>query len=170
MPSKKTAIITGSYDLITSGHMDLIRRSSALFDRVYVVILANTEKNTGLFTAGERLEMARLAVEAEGLGNVKTEVHPGLTSDFARKVGAGYIVRGARSGADFDYEYELSLIMKRFDEKLETIILPSSKDTCMISSTYVRDLLKYGCELGDAVPDGCRERMLEIYGNRERAR
>ena len=163
MPSKRTAIITGSFDPITSGHMDLIRRSSALFDRVYVVILANTEKNTGLFTADERLEMARLALEAENLKNVTAEVYPGLTSDFAEKVHAGYIVRGARSGADFDYEYELSLIMKRFDEKLETVILPASKDTCMISSTYVRDLLKYGCALDGSVPDGCREKMLGIY-------
>lgn len=87
----------------------------------------------------------------------------GLTSDYIHSVGAKFIVRGARNATDYDYELGLSLIMKRFDSEFETIILPSSPSLSAVSSTYVRELLKYGCDLGDAVPDSCRELMLELY-------
>ena len=97
-----------------------------------------------------------------GLPNVHTMVYGGLTSDAAAKIGATVIVRGARSASDYDYEYTLSLIMKRFAPQIETIILPTAPEYTAVSSTYVRELLKYGCELGDAVPDGCRARMQEM--------
>ena len=160
----KHAIITGSFDPITSGHIDLINRASSAFDKVTVVILANTEKKSGLFTADERLELTNLALSSlENCENVSATVYGGLTSDIARELGAKFIVRGARSGADFDYEYNLSLIMKRFDAGLETVILPAAPTLSAISSTYVRDLLRYGVELGDAVPSTCHKRMLEIF-------
>ncbi len=155
---KRTAMITGSFDPVTSGHLDLIRRSAAIFDEVWVVIVANTEKKSGLFTPDERLALMEAAVA--GIPNVRTMVWGGLTSDAAEKIGASVIIRGARNATDYDYEYTLSLIMKRFAPHIETIILPTSPEYAAISSTYVRDLLKYGCDLGDAVPDGCREQML----------
>lgn len=157
------AIITGSFDPITSGHENLIRRASTLFDEVTVVILANTEKKSGLFDPADRLTMVQSCIDATGLSNVKAMLYGGLTSDAAHMLGADYIVRGARNASDFDYEYNLSLIMKRFDPAFETIILPTDPSLSMISSTYVRDLLKYGCDLGDAVPEACREMMLELY-------
>ena len=157
------AIITGSFDPITSGHENLIRRASTLFEEVTVVILANTEKKSGLFDPADRLTMVQSCIDATGLPNVKAMLYGGLTSDAAHMLGADYIVRGARNASDFDYEYNLSLIMKRFDPAFETIILPTDPSLSMISSTYVRDLLKYGCDLGDAVPEACREMMLELY-------
>ena len=163
----RRAIITGSFDPITSGHMDLIERASAMFDEVFVVILANTEKKSGLFSADARLEIAKCAVSSQKRGNVTVCLHSGLTSDIARELGAHYIVRGARCGTDFDYEYNLSCIMKRFAPEIETVILPASPALSAISSTYVRDLLKYGCDLGDAVPESCRNIMLEIYKNQK---
>ncbi len=164
----KKALITGSFDPITSGHVDLILRSSALFDEVYVVILANTEKQSGTFSPAERLELLEEVITSLPCKNVKAALHGGLTSDFANKVGATFIVRGARSAADFDYEYNLSLIMKRFDPTLETIILPTAPHLSAISSTYVRDLLKYGCELGDAVPSSCKEKMIHLYKQKQK--
>ncbi|MBQ8370426.1 MAG: pantetheine-phosphate adenylyltransferase [Clostridia bacterium] len=160
------AIITGSFDPVTSGHENLIRRASPLFEEVTVVILANTEKKSGLFDPADRLAMVQACIDATGLTNVKAILYGGLTSDAAHELGADYIIRGARNATDFDYEYNLSLIMKRFDPAFETIILPTDPTLSMISSTYVRDLLKYGCELGDAVPEACREMMRELYNNR----
>lgn len=158
-------MITGSFDPVTSGHLDLVRRSAAMFDEVWVVILANTEKKSGLFAPDERLELVNAAVA--DIPNVHSMVYGGLTSDAAEQIGASVIVRGARNATDFDYEYTLSLIMKRFAPHIETIILPTAPEYAAISSTYVRDLLKFGCDLGDAVPDGCRERMLEIMNEKK---
>ncbi len=157
------AIITGSFDPITSGHENLIRRASPMFEEVTVVILANTEKKSGLFDPADRLRMVQLCIDATGLCNVKAMLYGGLTSDAVHELNADYIIRGARNATDFDYEYNLSLIMKRFDPAFETIILPTDPSLSMISSTYVRDLLKYGCELGDAVPAACRDMMRKLY-------
>jgi len=159
----KNAIITGSFDPVTSGHTDLILRASRMFDNVYAVILANTEKAGGAFHPNDRLELLQRAIADLPCSNASAVLYGGLTSDIARQLDAKFIVRGARSASDFDYEANLSLIMKRFDPELETIILPTSPALSAISSTYVRDLLKYGCELGDAVPDGCRNLMKELY-------
>ncbi len=158
-----TAIITGSFDPITSGHIDLILRAAKMFEKVYVVIVFNTEKAGGAFSPEDRLTLAKSAIDALHVSNVEAVLHSGLTSDIARELGATVIVRGARNATDFDYEYNLSLIMKRFDPTLETVILPASPELSMISSTYVRDLLKYDCELGDAVPEGCRDEMIRLY-------
>lgn len=165
----KNALITGSFDPVTSGHIDLITRAANLFDHVYVVILANTEKAGGAFRPSDRLALLETAVHALPCRNVSALLYGGLTSDIARDLGAKFIVRGARSATDFDYEANLSLIMKRFDPELETIVLPTSPHLSAISSTYVRDLLKYGCDLGDAVPDSIRGSMREIY-NRTHAK
>lgn len=159
----RNAIITGSFDPVTSGHADLITRAARIFDKVYVVILANTEKADGAFHPNDRLKLVEAAIGSLHCDNVSAVLYGGLTSDIARQLEAKFIVRGARSSTDFDYEVNISLIMKRFDPELETIILPTSPETSAISSTYVRDLLKYGCDLGDAVPDACREMMREIY-------
>ncbi len=153
-------MITGSFDPVTSGHLDLIRRTAAMFDDVWVVIVANTEKKSGLFDPEERLELMNVAVDR--IPNVRAMVYGGLTSDAAKQTGAKVIVRGARNATDYDYEYTLSLIMKRFAPDVETIILPTSPEYAAISSTYVRDLLKYGCDLGDAVPEGCRGMMMRM--------
>ncbi len=159
----KKAIITGSFDPVTSGHMDLIARAAEMFDEIYVVILANTEKKSGLFSPKERLLILNKALDSLDDDNIHAIVHHGLTSDIAREIGADFIVRGARSGSDFDYEYNLACIMKRFAPSLETVILPCAPELSAISSTYVRDLLKYGCDLGDAVPASCGEIITELY-------
>lgn len=159
----RRAIITGSFDPVTSGHLDLISRSADIFDEVIAAILLNGEKKSGAFSPDERLSLLNTAIGELNRDNVRAEAFIGLTSDFAHKVGANFIVRGARNATDFDYEYNLSLIMKRFDPAFETVILPSRPSLAAVSSTYVRELLKYGCDLGDAVPSSCREMMREMY-------
>lgn len=158
----RRAVITGSFDPVTSGHLDLIRRAADIFDEVYAVIVFNAEKKSGMFSPEDRLKLLECAISELGK-NVHADMFSGLTSDYIHSVGAKFIVRGARNATDYDYELGLSLIMKRFDSEFETIILPSSPSFSAISSTYVRELLKYGCDLGDAVPESCRELMLKLY-------
>lgn len=158
----RRAVITGSFDPVTSGHLDLIRRAADIFDEVYAVIVFNAEKKSGMFSPEDRLKLLECAI-SELVENVHADMFSGLTSDYIHSVGAKFIVRGARNATDYDYEQNLSLIMKRFDSEFETIILPSSPSLSAVSSTYVRELLKYGCDLGDAVPDSCRELMLKLY-------
>ncbi len=149
----RIAMVTGSYDPITAGHMHLITRSAALFDKTYVAICANTEKAGGAFHPYDRIRLAEDAVARAGLTNVEVILCEGLVSEAAKKYGVGYLVRGLRNATDFAYEYDLAGIMKRFDSALETIFLPTEPTLACISATYVRDLLKYDCDLSDAVPN-----------------
>ncbi len=156
----RVALVTGSYDPITVGHMHLIRVAAALFDTVYVAICANTKKASGAFLPADRVTLVQDAVERAALENVHVVLCEGLVSDTAHECGAKYLVRGLRNGMDFAYEYDLAGIMKRFDPALETIFLPTDPTLACVSATYVRDLLKYDCPLEDAVPNGALTREL----------
>ncbi len=150
---QRIAMVTGSYDPITTGHMHLIAKSAALFDKTYVAVCANTEKASGAFHPRDRITLVRDAITSAGLTNVEVVLCEGLVSDAARTYGVRYLVRGLRNGMDFAYEYDLAGIMKRFDAALETIFLPTEPTLACISATYVRDLLKYNCDLSGAVPN-----------------
>lgn len=155
----RNAIVSGTFDPITSGHCDLIRRAAKMFDHVYVVSVNNSEKNC-MFTPDLRLDMVKAAVSElaeNGITNVTADSYDGLTSDYMHGNGIGFIVRGARNASDFDYEYSLAEIMKRFDPSFETVILTAAPELSCVSSTYVRELVKYGLPLGDSVPKSVAE-------------
>lgn len=156
----KKAVITGSFDPITVGHIDLLKRTIALFGNATLVILVNGTKNS-MFTEDERLKICKDAIK--DIKGAKVAVSDGLTSDAVLSLGANIIVRGARNATDYDYEYNLANIMKRFDPSLETVILPTDPALSMISSTYVRELIKYGCPLEGCVPDGAIGTIHEFY-------
>ena len=160
----KIAVVSGSFDPITVGHMDVVRVAACIFDEVHVVIVANGEKSHGMFSPADRLRIAARAVQS--YKNVCAAVHSGLLSDYCASVGAKYLVRGVRNGTDFAYEYDLAAIMRRFDPELETVFLPAPPERACVSSTYVRELLKYGCPLDGAVPDGCAALVRELYDAR----
>lgn len=157
----KIAVVSGSFDPITAGHMDLVDAAAGIFDMVYIAIVVNGEKTHGLFPPGDRLRIAERAVGK--YVNVHAAVYSGLLSDYCSAVGAKYLIRGVRNGTDFAYEYDLAAIMRRFDPELTTVFLPSSPEKACISSTYVRELLKYNCPLEGAVPDGCESLIRELY-------
>ncbi len=143
----KKCIIPGSFDPITEGHMQLIRSSASLFDEVFVVILCNSEKKGGFFTSEERLMIANAAIDAlkcDGITNVSAVCYSGLTTDAAVELGAEYLVKGVRNLTDFSYEYELSQITRRFNDSLKTIFIPADAELSPVSSTYIRELIKYG--------------------------
>ena len=122
----RTAICSGSFDPITLGHMDIIRRAAACFDRVCVCVSPNAEKKSQMFTPEQKLLLVRTAV-AE-LPNVEAELWPGLLADFAVDHHATAIVRGVRNTSDFDGEYQLALINRGIYPQLETLLLPASAE------------------------------------------
>ena len=132
----KTAVCSGSFDPITLGHLDIIRRSAACFDKVYVCVSPNAEKKNQMFTPEEKLLLVRTAV-AE-LPNVEAELFSGLLADYAVRRGAAAIVRGVRNTSDFDVEYQLALINQDIHPGLETMLLPASAAYQHFSSSMAR--------------------------------
>lgn len=145
----RTAIISGTFDPVTHGHMDIITRASSLFEKVVVAVSSNSEKK-GFLSDEARVRAVRASVEK--LGNVRVELCEGLLADFCLKYENPVIVRGARNGSDFDYERSLYVINKSFGVP-ETIVLPASSGMEHISSTYARELLRYKKSLELAIPD-----------------
>lgn len=167
MEKIKRAIFSGSFDPVTEGHADVIRRASELFDELYVCILENAEK-TGMFTAEERLTYLRTVTDeiSSETGNViYADTFSGLTSDYMNEKGITYIVKGIRNSTDFDYEYGISLIMDKFLPGCETVLFPAAPSLMHVSSTYVRELVRHGCPLTGAVPE-CAAKLIESRENK----
>jgi pantetheine-phosphate adenylyltransferase len=152
----RRALIPGSFDPPTAGHLDMIRRTAYLFDEVYVVVFDNSDKRK-MFTAGERLKLITLACAPlageEGLGRVLPGLSEGMLSDYAAEYKIDAVIKGARNASDFDYEYWLSIINRSFNPAFETLIMPAKAEYQHISSTVVRELIKYGKPLSGYVPD-----------------
>ena len=145
-----TAICSGSFDPITLGHLDIIRRAAACFDRVCVCVSPNAEKKNQMFTPEEKLLLVRTAVA--DLPNVEAELWPGLLADFAVDHGATAIIRGVRNTSDFDVEYQLALINQDIHPGLETMLLPASAAYQHFSSSMAREMIRYGQPLEAYLP------------------
>ena len=145
-----TAICSGSFDPITLGHLDVIRRAAALFDKVCVCVSPNAEKKNQMFTPQQKLLLVRAAVEE--LPNVEAELFPGLLADFAVSHGAKVIVRGIRNTTDMDVEYQMALINRGIYPELETLLLPASPAYQHFSSSMVREMIRYQQPLEKYLP------------------
>ena len=146
----RTAICSGSFDPITLGHLDIIRRAAACFDRVCVCVSPNAEKKNQMFTPEEKLRLVQVAVA--DLPNVEAELWPGLLADFAVDHGATAIVRGVRNTSDFDVEYQMALINQGIHPGLETMLLPASAAYQHFSSSMAREMIRYGQPLEAYLP------------------
>ena len=146
----RTAICSGSFDPITLGHLDVIRRAAACFDRVYVCVSPNAEKKCQMFTPEQKLALVRKAVA--DMPNVEAELWPGLLADFAVDHGATAIVRGVRNTSDFDVEYQMALINQGIHPGLETMLLPASAAYQHFSSSMAREMIRYGQPLEQYLP------------------
>ena len=146
----KKAIYPGSFDPITFGHIDIIKRSAALFDEVVVAILSNSAKNA-LFSIEERVSMI------EGLlkdyDNVKVDSFDGLLIDYAKKVDAGIIIRGLRAVTDFEYELQIAQTNRVLHQELDTVFLTTSLNYSYLSSTIVREIASYDGDISNFVPE-----------------
>ena len=138
---QKIAVFAGSFDPFTVVHLDIVKLASALFDELYVLLAVNASKKY-LFDEAARVEMVRKAVG--NIPNVKVDAFDGLTVDFAKRVGAKYLVRGIRNAADVDYEQTVAWNNKVLCPECETVLLSSAPEHLMVSSTVVRELLKAG--------------------------
>ncbi len=157
----RIAVCPGSFDPITIGHLDMIARAAQIFDEVIVCVAINGEKRT-MFTSEERLEMARVAVQH--LPNVRASLSEGLLADFARENHACALVKGVRNGMDLDWEYQLAQINRDLMPQLDTLLLPARPSHLHISSTMVRDMIRYHQKLDHYLPDGVLA-VLEKFTN-----
>ena len=152
----KTAIFPGSFDPITLGHLDIIRRAAACFDKLYVCVMVNCQKSP-MFEPEKRLELIRKSVE--GLENVEVEVFSGLLAEYARQKNATVLVKGIRNATDFDSEYQQALINRGICPELETLFLPASAEYLHFSSTMAREMIRYGQPLEKYVPAPVAEEL-----------
>ena len=144
------AICPGSFDPITLGHLNIIRRTSRIFDRVIVCIMQNSSKSNPMFTVEEKVEMVRLATER--YPNVTVDWSDGLLAEYARQYPGAVIVKGLRAASDFEYEFQMNLINKKINPDLETMFLTASGKYTFLSSSAVREMAVYGADLTGLVP------------------
>jgi pantetheine-phosphate adenylyltransferase len=144
----KIAIYAGSFDPLTRGHEDLIRRSLEFVDRLIVAVAINVSKQP-LFSADERVRFIRSAVGEDP--RVEVREFEGLLVDFARDVGAGLFIRGLRAVSDFEYEYQMALMNRHLSPRLETVFMVPSLDTTYISSSLVREVARFRGDITDLV-------------------
>ena len=147
----KTAIYPGSFDPITLGHLNIIKRAAVCFDKLIVCVMVNSEKvNRGLFTPEERVELIRRVVAK--LPNVEADCSSTLIAEYARQKRACTLVKGLRAVSDYENELQMALINRKLNPRLETMFLPSSANYTYVSSSMVKEMARYGAELSDFVP------------------
>ena len=158
----KIAVYPGSFDPITNGHLDIIDRAGAMFDRLIVAVAVNSAK-TSLFTLEERLEMLR-SVLAER-ANVEVDSFTGLLVDYARRVGARALVRGLRAVSDFDYEYAIFHMNTELNRDVDTVFLLAGKSYSFLSSTIIKEVARYGRPVTAYTPGLVSEALLKKFGH-----
>jgi pantetheine-phosphate adenylyltransferase len=158
---RSLAVIPGSFDPITNGHLDIIARSLTVFDAVTVAILVNPEKQP-LFTVEERVEIIRET--HRGDRRVKVDTFTGLLVDYAEKAGATVIVRGLRAISDFEYEFQMALMNRHLNAKIETVFMMPAERYSYLSSRLVKEVFQLGGDVGELVPPVVERRLREKYG------
>jgi pantetheine-phosphate adenylyltransferase len=161
----RMAIVPGSFDPVTNGHLDIIERASHLFDTVTVAVAINSAK-APLFTLDERVEMIREATA--DLPNVSIDSFQGLLVEYAANRGACAIVRGLRAVSDFEYELQMALMNRRLCPGVETVFMMTGADYSYLSSSIVKEIARLGGSVEGLVTDRVRQRLQEKYGSQER--
>jgi pantetheine-phosphate adenylyltransferase len=157
---RRIAVCPGSYDPVTNGHVDVITRAANLYDEVVVAVVnASVRKSVPLFSAEERIEFILGATKH--LGNVRAEPFDVLVVDFARRVGAGAIVKGLRAISDFEYELEMAQLNVRQAPDIESVYLMTKPQYSFLSSSGVKELATFGGNIDDLVPEPVARRMKE---------
>lgn len=145
----KTAIYPGSFDPITSGHLNIIRRAANIFDKLIVCVMVNAGKNP-MFTLEEREELIRRVTW--DLPNVEVDCSSKLLADYARRRGSCVIVKGLRAGSDFENEFQMALVNRKLNPELDTMFLTADSQFMFLSSSMVKELGNYGANLSDFIP------------------
>jgi len=159
------AIYPGSFDPVTLGHLNIIKRASACFDKVIVCVMINSKK-TGMFTREERVDQLRRATER--FPNVEVDSSDELLAAYAKRKGAHVLVKGLRAVSDYEYEVQMALVNRKLNPNLETMFMASSEKYTYLSSTIVKEMARYGADLAEFIPreivDEVNQRMKELEG------
>jgi pantetheine-phosphate adenylyltransferase len=154
------AVCPGTYDPVTEGHLDIIRRAAELFDRVIVGVVAQSPRKDAMFSTEERAAFLR-----QELGSsIEVDVFDTLLVDFARKWGARALVKGLRAISDFEYEFQMAQLNRKLAPDIETVYLMASPEYSFLSSSGVKEIAKYGGKVDDLVPPAVARRLAELFG------
>ena len=162
---KRLAIYPGSFDPITNGHMDIIKRGLGLFDTIIVAILTNSSKNP-LFSVEERIEILKESLKH--LPNIEVDTFSGLLVDYAAQKKATAILRGMRAVSDFEYEFQLALMNRRLNRNVETVFLMTGLRWIFTSSSIIKEAARFGGDISDMVPDFVNEKLNQKFGRSPR--
>ncbi|MED0996015.1 pantetheine-phosphate adenylyltransferase [Bacillus mobilis] len=154
------AISSGSFDPITLGHLDIIKRGAKVFDEVYVVVLNNSSKKP-FFSIEERLDLIREATK--DIPNVKVDSHSGLLVEYAKMRNANAILRGLRAVSDFEYEMQITSMNRKLDENIETFFIMTNNQYSFLSSSIVKEVARYGGSVVDLVPPVVERALKEKF-------
>jgi len=157
----KVAVYPGSFDPCTNGHLDIITRASALFEKVVVAVLIN-EKKHPLFSLDERVSM--LKEVTQHIPNVEIVAFSGLLADFMRQNDYSIIIKGLRAVSDFEYEFQMALTNRTLYDKIETVFIPSSSEFMFLSSSIVKEVAKYNGDLTPLVPKQLVPQIMHRFG------
>jgi len=146
------AIYPGSFDPITYGHIDIVRRARKLFPKLIIAIVANPNKNA-LFSVEERKQITRDALTEMGIDGVEVTSYTGLLIDCVHKLGVSAVVRGLRTNSDFDYEFQMALIIRELDSDIETVLFMTAGKYSFLSSSIVKEVKRFGGNISSFVPD-----------------
>ena len=157
---KKIAIYPGSFDPVTNGHIDIIKRGLRLFDKVIVAILLNSSKNH-LFSLDERLDMLKISLK--DMPNVKIDSFEGLLVDYAVQQDAHAILRGMRVLSDFDYEFQMALMNRKLNNKIQTVFLMAGLKWIFTSSSIIKEAARFSGDIDNMVPDIVSEKLKKKF-------
>jgi len=157
--TSRIGLYPGTFDPVTLGHLDIIRRGAKLVDRLIIGVTTNPSKDP-MFAPDERIEMVRAEVARQGLANVEVRGFDALLMKFAEKIGAGVIIRGLRAVADFEYEYQMAGMNQQLNASIETVFLMADVSLQPIASKLVKEIALFGGEVGPFVSPAVRELVI----------
>ena len=160
----KTVVCPGSFDPLTIGHLDIITRSSKLFDKVIVVVMRNFNKDVGSFTTEERVDFIKRCTK--NLSNVYVDTYAGLLADYVRDKGASAVVKGLRAISDYDDEFHQALTNQRLNSEMETIFMVSNAEHMFLSSSVVKEVCRLGGDITQFVPSEICDDIIKRLGRK----
>ena len=153
----KVAIYPGTFDPVTNGHLDILKRAASVFGVVHIAVAENMHKNP-LFTTEERIAMIKECIHA--FPNVKVDQFDGLAVEYARRVGASVIIRGLRAISDFDYEFQMALMNRHMNDEIDTVFFMPDENYTYLSSSTVREIVRFDGDVTEFVPEIVKNELI----------